>query len=95
MQLKPQLSDLKKQKYFYSGEKKKHTLKTQIIVDKNKKLFICTNFTNGKRHDFGLFKESGVHIHPEIRSLIDIGYQGIHKLHQKSALPKKKQKRTR
>jgi len=62
-------------------------------VDKKKKLVVCTNFTNGKRHDFRLFKESGVHIHPEIRSLTDTGYQGIHKLHPNSALPKKKTKK--
>lgn len=54
---------------------------------------ICTNFTNGKRHDFRLFKESGVHIHPNIRSLTDTGYQGIHKLHKNSELPKKKTKK--
>ena len=77
MQLKPQLNDLKKQKHFYSGKKKRHTLKTQIIVDKKKKLVVCTSFTNGKRHDFRLFKESGVHVHPIIRSLTDTGYQGI------------------
>lgn len=62
-------------------------------MDKNKKLVICTNFANGKRHDFRLFKESGVHIHPEIRSLTDTGYQGIQKLHQNSVLPKKKTKK--
>jgi hypothetical protein len=62
-------------------------------VDKKNKLVICTHFTNGKRHDFRLFKESGVRIHPEIRSLTDTGYQGINKLHQNSALPKKKTKK--
>ena len=62
-------------------------------MDKKEKLVICTNFTNGKRHDFRLFKESGVRIHPEIRSLTDTGYQGIHKLHQNSDLPKKKTKK--
>jgi DDE superfamily endonuclease len=61
-------------------------------VDKKKKEIICTNFSNGKRHDFRLFKESDVRIHPEIRSLTDTGYQGIQKLHQNSALPKKKTK---
>jgi hypothetical protein len=40
-----------------------------------------------------LFKESGVHIHPKIKSLTDTGYQGIHKLHSNSALPKKKTKK--
>jgi DDE superfamily endonuclease len=62
-------------------------------VNKKKKEIICTNFSNGKRHDFRLFKESGVHIHPEIKSLTDTGYQGIQRLHQNSALPKKKTKK--
>ncbi|WP_396426827.1 IS5 family transposase [Legionella anisa] len=83
----------KTQKHFYSGKKKRHTLKTQLIVDKNQKKIICTSFSNGKRHDFRLFKESGVHIHPETKSLTDTGYQGIQKLHQNAALPKKKTKK--
>ena len=65
-----------------------------MIVDKNQKKIICTSFTNGKRHDFRLFRESGVHIHPKTKSLTDTGYQGIQKLHQNSALPKKKTKKT-
>lgn len=40
-----------------------------------------------------MFKESGVRIHPDIKSLTDTGYQGIHKLHKNSALPKKKTKK--
>ena len=40
-----------------------------------------------------MFKESGVRIHPETKSLTDTGYQGIQKLHQNSALPKKKTKK--
>jgi hypothetical protein len=63
------------------------------VVDKKGKTVICTSFTNGKRHDFRLFKESGIHIHPSIRSVTDTGYQGIQKLHQNSALPKKKTKK--
>ncbi len=60
------------------------------VGDKFNKTVICTNFTNGKRHDFRLFKESGVHIHPKSKLLTDTGYQGIHLLHSNSALPKKK-----
>ena len=54
---------------------------------------ICTSFSNGKRHDFRLFKESAIHIHPEIKSLTDTGYQGINKLHHNSELPKKRTKK--
>jgi hypothetical protein len=50
-------------------------------------------FTNGKRHDFRLFKESRVRILPEIKILTDTGYQGINKLHANAELPKKKTKK--
>ncbi len=62
-------------------------------MDKKSKKVICTAFTNGKCHDFRLFKESGVRIHPEIKTLTDTGYQGIGKIHPNSELPKKKTKK--
>lgn len=40
-----------------------------------------------------MFKESGVHLHPSIRSVTDTGYQGIHKHHRNAELPKKKTKK--
>ena len=54
---------------------------------------ICTAFSNGKRHDFRLFKESKTHIPPTIQVITDTGYQGIQKLHKNSQLPKKKTKK--
>ena len=83
----------KKQKRYYSGKKKRHTLKSQIVVDKKTQRVICTAFTNGKRHDFRLFKESKTHIHPEIKAVTDTGYQGIRRIHNKSEMPKKKSKK--
>lgn len=68
-------------------------MKTQVIVDKNSKCIICTEFCNGKKHDFRLFKESKVHIDPSIKSIVDTGFLGITKLHQNSLLPKKKSKK--
>jgi hypothetical protein len=63
-----------------------------VIVDKKSKKVICTSFSNGKRHDFRLFKESGVRIHPKIKTLTDTGYQGMGKIHAHCALPQKKRK---
>jgi hypothetical protein len=62
-------------------------------VDKKTKQIICTAFTNGKRHDFRLFKESKTKINPHTKVITDTGYQGIQKLHRKSELPKKKTKK--
>lgn len=79
-----------KQRKFYSGKKKRHTLKAQIIVDKKTRQVICTAFSKGNRHDFRVFKESNTKIHPAIKLLTDTGYQGIQKIHKNSEHPKKK-----
>ena len=63
------------------------------MVDKGSKRIICTSFANGKRHDFRLFKESGVHVKPETLLETDTGFQGIVKLHANSLLPKKRTKK--
>jgi hypothetical protein len=63
------------------------------VVDKKTRKVICTAFTNGKRHDFRLFKESRTKVNPGIKIITDSGYQGIQKLHHKSELPKKKTKK--
>ena len=68
-------------------------MKTQVVVDKNSRKVICTAFTNGKRHDFRLFKESKTHIHPETLAETDTGYVGIKKIHANSLLPKKRTKK--
>ena len=47
-----------RQKHFYSGKKKRHTIKSQIVVNKKTKQVVCTAFANGKCHDFKLFKKS-------------------------------------
>ncbi len=59
-------------------------------MDKKSQKIICTDFCNGKRHDFRLFKESRIRIHPDTKVLVDTGYQGIQKLHANSKLPRKK-----
>ena len=62
-------------------------------MDKRSKKVICTDFSNGKKHDFQLFKESKTKIHREITVLADSGYQGLEKLHDKAKTPRKKSKK--
>jgi len=51
---------------------------------------ICTSFINGRRHDFHLFKQSGVRFQASTQLLTDSGDQGLQKIHANSQLPKKK-----
>jgi len=62
-------------------------------VDKRSKKIICTSFSNGKKHDFRLFKESKIHINSKIKVITDTGYQGLQKIHLNTAIPKKKSKK--
>ncbi|SPR05052.1 IS5 family transposase ISOt6 [Orientia tsutsugamushi] len=38
-----------KKKFYYSKKKKRHTLKTQIVADKQTRQGLCTDFSNGKK----------------------------------------------
>jgi hypothetical protein len=53
-------------------------------------LIICTNFCNGKKHDFKLFRDSKVRWVQNIQGIVDSGYTGIKKLQGTSLLPKKR-----
>lgn len=81
-----------RQRQFYSGKKKQHTLKSQVLIERATGQIICLYFGKGRQHDFKLFQASGVHFYPETESLQDKGYQGIQNLHHKSRLPIKKPK---
>lgn len=77
------------QKHYYSGKKKGHTLKTQLVTDKNNHRIICVDFCHGRRHDFHLFKESGVRFQEQAQVIADTGYQGLQAHHENTKLPKK------
>ena len=79
----------KKQKKYYSGKKKRHTLKIQIVADEKKKDILNIAFSGGNKHDFRLYKESRPVI-PETTFIIaDKGYQGISDIHFSSLTPVK------
>jgi hypothetical protein len=75
---------------YYSGKKKRHTLKTQVVVEQRTGEIICTAYGTGHTHDFHLFKTSQVTFARSQICLADKGYQGIVKLHSKSCTPSKK-----
>jgi len=63
-----------------------------LWIKKSQKI-ICTNLSNGKCHDFKLFKESDVRIAESIKALTDTGYIGLQKIHRNTFMPKKKSKK--
>jgi len=82
----------KKQWHWYSGKKKRHTQKAQVVADPKTKRIVATNFSEGKKQDFKLFQESRLPLLPQTECLADSGYLGLARYHQNSRLPKKKSK---
>ena len=83
-----------RQKRWYSGKKKRHTIKTQIVICAKTKRVIAIFVSHGRKHDFKMWKEPiGVKVLKHIKIQGGSGYQSIAKLHTNSETPKKKSKK--
>ena len=78
----------KKQKRYYSGKKKRHTLKTEIRITRTGRIVHVSKSRRGSMHDFVLHKGEPP-IPPNSRAFVDSGYQGLDKMHQATELPYK------
>jgi hypothetical protein len=77
----------KKERLSYSGKKKRHTRKTQVVAAVTSRKILCTDFAKGHVHDFKLFKNSLVYLKEDTTCLVDTSYPGIRKLHGNSEQP--------
>lgn len=75
-------SDTEKRKKYYSGKKKRHTVKTQIMANKKGLIYGAFGGVEGSRHDFQIFQNSGVAppLPFEVGIEADRAYQGSEKL---------------
>jgi hypothetical protein len=81
----------RRQKPYYSGKKKRHTLKTEIRVNLKGRIVHVSKSHHGSVHDFTVFK--GEKRPPkESRLFVDSGYQGIADIHQNADFPYKSRK---
>jgi DDE superfamily endonuclease len=70
---------------WYSGKKKQHTGKVQVLVVETTGQFVAVSETKpGPTNDLALLRESGVleRLSPEVAILGDLAYVGIAKLHK-------------
>ena len=77
---------------FYSGKKKKHTIKTQYMVNNEGLILHKTGHKSGRKHDYDIYK----HNHPitpvQVENVFDLGYMGVQNDYHtvKSVLPFRK-----
>ena len=81
----------KGQKKYYSGKKKKHTLKIQYIVESGGKVFSVSHSYPGSVHDFTIYKDQKNRDRfLGIPKKGDSGYQGIKKYDRSAEIPLQK-----
>ena len=86
----PLLNALKKQIKYYSGKKKKHTLKTQVIFNPKLNEIVSIQIDRGRIHDLSLARKyvKELYIYPFIMG--DLAYKGFKEIKTKLLIPIKK-----
>lgn len=83
---------IKKQKHYFSGKKRRHTLKTEVRITSDGRIINISKSYKGKSHDFKIHKEADP-IPIGTRVYADSGYQGINKRTKNARIPIKKSKK--
>jgi hypothetical protein len=73
----PRPRNKRKRKTHYSGKRKKHTVKTQLAVNKEGLIIHKTSHVKGSMHDYTLYKHNHPHLPDNVRLDLDLGYLGI------------------
>jgi len=60
----------------YSGKKKRHTAKHQIVINNKKEILIVGPAQEGRKHDKKIYDESELKKPPDLMTLGDSAYQG-------------------
>lgn len=91
----PKPVDKRRRKAYYSGKKKKHTIKTQLMVNSHGFIIHKTNHKKARRHDYDIYKINHPVTPKVVVNMFDLGYLGIEKdfpAEQLSSLPDRKQR---
>lgn len=78
----------KRQRRHYSGKKKKHTMKAQVVISWAGQI-LRTDFANGKMHDKKLFDKSKLMVSPKTKKRVDSWYQWVQNTMWNVDMPKK------
>jgi len=81
----------KQQKKFYSGKKKKHTIKNQLTVSRKGRILTVSRSVPGSKHDKKLHDESHLTYGRDIKPISDLGYFGAKGITMPNKKPKGKE----
>ena len=92
----PRPKNKRKRKSYYSGKKKKHTIKTQYMVNSEGTILHKTGHDRGRIHDYEIFKNKHPTTPVQVENILDLGYLGVQNDFPtvKSVLPFRKKRKS-
>ncbi len=75
----PRPKNKRRRKSYYSGRKKKHTVKTQLMVNSEGLILHKTGHRSGRKHDYDIYKHNHSITPSQVENIVDLGYLGIEK----------------
>ena len=90
----PRPKNKERRRMYYSGKKKRHTIKNQLMVNNQGVIIHKTKHKKGKRHDYGIYKKNHPVTPKQVASVFDLGYLGVEKdfPDQRSSIPNRKKR---
>jgi DDE superfamily endonuclease len=84
----------RRRKSYYSGKKKRHTVKTQFMVNSEGLILHKTDHRKGRKHDYNVYKNNHPITPVQVENVFDLGYFGVQNDFPtvKSVLPVRKKK---
>jgi hypothetical protein len=83
-----------KRMIFYSGKKKRYTVKNQFVANNSGFIIHKAGHKKGRRHDYDMYKKNHPVIPKDVVNVFDLGYHGIEKdfPEQKTSIPYRKKR---
>lgn len=75
----PRPGDKTKRRSHYSGKKKRHTVKTQVTVNRDGLIIHKSPHARGGKHDYSIFRWRHPRLPEEVSLWLDLGYDGLQK----------------
>jgi DDE superfamily endonuclease/Helix-turn-helix of DDE superfamily endonuclease len=90
----PRPVDTNRRKIFYSGKKKRHTVKMQLMVNNQGIIIHKLGHKKGRRHDYGTYKKNHPLTPKDVVNVFDLGYLGVENdfPEQLSSIPNRKKR---
>jgi hypothetical protein len=90
----PRPKDRWRKRIYYSGKRKRHTVKQEFMVNQQGRILYKTSYEAGRNHDYRIYKSNRPVTPKYVENVFDLGFLGVEKdfPEQTSSLPFKKKR---